>query len=198
MISFAFSAEAIKSAPPDVRHWMESQIIKALNPEKALVEGPAYVGTKPLAECGADEAAEIFRLISRMLPVAQVFFELGRESRFALDAPPLHCLSLEEIQRHVQFSDPRLLAECLAVINRALQRVRNDPQVSLFAIDDQGHIFIHQASYEAIRKLREHLHRAHSSGLPHEAQFGREGGEETESAPQPEYAFGDRPAHDAQ
>ena len=31
MTSFTFSAEQVQAAPPEVRHWMESEIVKALS-----------------------------------------------------------------------------------------------------------------------------------------------------------------------
>jgi hypothetical protein len=198
VVSFTFSAEQIRAAPLEVRRWMESQIIKALGPQEGLNEHPSNIEAESLAECGMDEAAQMFRLISHIFPVTQVFFELGRESHLSRDISPLHVLNLEEMQRHVQFGDPRLLAECLAVINQALQRVRNDPQASLFATDDEGHIFIHQTSYDAIRKLREQLLRAHSLAVPQEAQqpsaFDPAGAEDREPALRPEYVFGAAPA----
>jgi hypothetical protein len=189
MVGFTFSAEEISAAPPEVRCWVESQIVKALD-RKTRDEGPSNVEARSLAQCSLDDAVRIFQLISRMFPVGQVFFELGRESHLLTDSASLHCLNLDEMQRHLQFSDPRLLTECLSVINQAFQQVRNDPQAFLSATDDRGHIFIHQTSYEVIRKLREQLHRAHSSGIPKEEQFDRDGIEETEVTPRPEYAFG--------
>ncbi|MEK4032374.1 hypothetical protein WOC76_22470 [Methylocystis sp. IM3] len=189
MVSFTFSAEEISAAPPEVRRWIESQIVKALGSGKTRDESPSNVEAGSLAQCSLDDAVRIFQLISRMLPVVQVFFELGRDSHSLTDPPSLHCLHLDEIQRHLQFDDPQLLAECLGVLDQAFEQVRNDPQISLFATDDQGRIFIHQTSYEAIRKLREQLHRAQASGIPNEAQFDRDGIKETELA-RPEYAFG--------
>jgi hypothetical protein len=184
MVGFTFTAEEISAAPPEVRRWVESQIVKALGSGKGRDETPSNVEAGSLAQCSLDDAVRIFQLISRMFPVVQVFFELGRESHLLTDATSLHCLNLDEMQRHLQFDDSRLLAECLGMINQAFEQVRNDPQISLFATDDWGHIFIHKTSYEAIRKLREQLHRAHASGIPSEAQFDRDGVEEMEVARQ--------------
>lgn len=197
MVGFTFSAEEIRTAPPEVRRWIDSQIATALRPQADLSERPSFIEAESLAECSVDEAAQIFQLISHLFPVTQVFFELGRESHLSRDMFPLHCLNIKEMLRHIQLDDPRLLAECLAVISQALQRVRNDPEVSLFVTDDQGHIFIHQASYDAIRTLREQLLRTPSLQVPPEAQetgaFMPTGPENEESAPQPEYAFGGAP-----
>jgi hypothetical protein len=198
MVGYTFSAEEIRAAPLEVRRWIESRIARALGHKEGLNGSPSDIEIESLAECSVEEAAQVFRLISHILPAMQVFFELGRESHMSQDMLPLHCLNLEEMQRHVQFEDPRLLVECLAVIKQALHRVRNDSQASLFAADNQGRIFIHQTSYEAIRKLREQLHRAHSLSIPQEAHergaFSRWGIEEKEPAMQPEYAFGTAPA----
>ncbi len=195
MVGFTFSAEEISAAPPEVRRWIESQIVKALGSGKGRDESPSRIEAGSLAQCSLDDAIQIFRLISRMLPVVQVFFELGRDSHLLTDPPSLHCLNLDEMQRHLQFSEPRLLAECLGVINQAFEQVRNDPQISLFATDDRGHIFIHRTSYGAIRKLREQLHRAPTSGILNDEQFVQDGVEETGVAPRPEYAFGSPSRH---
>ncbi len=186
MVGFTFSAEQIRSAPLEVRRWIESQIATALWSQGDVDKSPSNIEAESLAECSVEEAAQIFQLISHIFPVAQVFFELGRESHLSRNMPPLHCLNIEEILRHVQFGDPHLLTECLGVINQALQRIRNDPTVSLFATDNQGHIFTHLTSFDAIRKLRKQLLRTPSLTVPPEA-------EET-GAFEPEYAFGRAPA----
>jgi hypothetical protein len=162
MTSFTFSAEQIKSAPPEARRWMENEIAKALG-SQAHEHDPSRMQAGAIAACTLDEAAQIFNLISGNFLVTQVFFELARETPLAQGIPSLHGLNLGDMQRHVQLGDGRQLGECLNAITLALQKVRNDPTASLFAHDERGHIYIHEITYQNIRRVREQLLSPHSS-----------------------------------
>ena len=191
MTSFTFSAEQIRSAPPEVRRWMENEIAKALG-SQPHEHDPSRMQAGALAAVTIDEAAQIFSLISGNFLVMQVFFELARETPLAQGVPSLHGLNLSDMQRHVQLGDGRQLAECLNVIAHALQKVRNDPTASLFAHDERGHIYIHETTYRSIRTLREQLLPVHSSVA--QPQPTEEGAEAIEPMMQPEHAFA-RPPH---
>ena len=79
MTSFTFSAEQIKSAPPEARRWMENEIAKALGGQ-AHEHDPSRMQAGALAATTIDEAIQILNLISGNFVVAQVFFELARET----------------------------------------------------------------------------------------------------------------------
>ena len=192
MTSFTFSAEQIRSAPPEVRRWMESEIAKALGSQVHFEHDPSRMQAGALVAVTIDEAAQIFSLISGNFLVMQVFFELARETPLAQGVPSLHGLNLSDMQRHVQLGDGRQLAECLNVIARASQKVRNDPTASLFAHDERGHIYIHETTYRSIRMLREQLLSVHSSAA--QPQPTDEGVEAPEPMVQAEHAFA-RPPH---
>jgi len=192
MTSFTFSAEQIKSAPPEARRWMENEIAKALGAQ-AHEHDPSRMQASALAAIAIEEAAQIFNLISGNFVVTQVFFELARETPLAQGAPSLHGLNLGDMQRHVQLGDGRQLAECLNVIAHALQKVRNDPKASLFAQDERGHIYIHETTYRNIRMLREQLLPPHSSAA--RAEPTEAGAEAPEPVMRPEHAFA-RPQRD--
>lgn len=190
MTSFTFSAEQIKSAPPEARRWMENEIAKALGLQ-APNHDPTRMKAGAVAACTIDEAAQIFNLISGNFLVTQVFFELARETPLAQGIPSLHGLNLADMQRHVQLADGRQLGECLNGITLALQKVRNDPTASMFAHDERGHIYIHEATYRNIRMLREQLLSPHSSsGRP---QPGEPDAEAPEPMMRPEHAFARAP-----
>jgi hypothetical protein len=193
MTSFTFSAEQIRSAPPEARRWMENEIAKALGAQAHPEHDPSRMQAGALATTTIDEAAQIFSLISGNFLVTQVFFELARETPLAQGIPSLHGLNLGDMQRHVQLGDGRQLAECLNVITHALRKVRNDPTASLFAHDEQGHIYIHETTYRNIRMLREQLFSPNTST----AQAGptEAGVEAPEPVMQPEHAFA-RPQRD--
>ncbi len=192
MTSFTFSAEQIRSAPPEVRQWMRDQIFDALGLQPPQGE-PLSIEAE-LAACSTDEVVQIFQLISSNFLVTQVFFELGRETVLSEPVRQLHAVSLPAMQRHVQLDDGRLLGECLKIIDHALQKVRSDPKVSLFATDGQSHVFIHEMTFRNIRKLREQLLPAHSSEAARQASeegvFVPRFPEGREPLIRPEYAFG--------
>ncbi len=77
MIGITLSPEQIRTAPPEVRRWLQREIAGSLDFQ------PEREGAKPDAEhlviCGPDEVAAIYAAIGGMLPVVNVFFELGRE-----------------------------------------------------------------------------------------------------------------------
>ncbi|MGO9133363.1 MAG: hypothetical protein ACLP8A_04840 [Methylovirgula sp.] len=162
MVGFTFSAEQIKAAPPEVRRWMESEIVRALAGGQA--PAAAAVGAAPnpetaeslqraLASGTAAEMQETFKRISGNSIVARAFFELARDTGHATGAMPFHVVSLVDVMRHLQLVDAQQVLTCLDVINQAFQQVRRDPQASLFALDDAGHIYLHELTYHAIRQM---------------------------------------------
>ena len=193
MTSFTFSAEQVKSAPPEVRRWIENEVAKALALPAPSAHDPSKMQASALAACTIDEVAQLFKLISGNFLVTQVFFELARETAFPHKIPSLHTVSLSDIQRHEQLADGQVLIECLGVINQALQRVRNDANASLFGSDESGHIYVHETTHRNIRQLREQLVLAHSTAAlnqPAEAGgFPPAGLEAREPVMQPEHAF---------
>ena len=97
----------------------------------------------------------------------RVFFELARETPHLREAPQLHLLNVGDILRHTQLTDPQMLAESFNAINRALQMIRNDAEVSLFGSDEAGHTFIHETAHRSVRRLWEQLLASQASpGMP--------------------------------
>lgn len=202
MISFTFSAEQLKSAPPEVRRWFEGEIQRTLGAVAAAQNVPPKVEESALAICSVEEIAELFKLISGNFFVMQVLFELGRDTAFNRAEPPLHGFNIGEIMRHAQLADGGQLADCLDALNRALQKIRNDPNAALFAFDEAGHVFIHETTFRSIRQVWEQLALAHS--LAAKSQAGELGGqgpfgssplrvEPYEPAMRPEHAFAGGP-----
>lgn len=78
MVGITLSPEQIRAAPPEVRRWLEHELAVSLG-----LNPPALPITQPssphLAACAPQEAAQVLSLIQGMLPVVNVFFELGRE-----------------------------------------------------------------------------------------------------------------------
>src|SRR4051794_16239446 len=76
MAGITLSADEIKAAPPEVRRWLEQEILRTLNVQPARAPATA----PPLMGCNVEEAEQLLSLVQGMLPVVSVFFELGREA----------------------------------------------------------------------------------------------------------------------
>jgi hypothetical protein len=165
MVSFTFSAEQIKSAPADVRRWMEAEIVKALS--GTSVAGDAPLPDSPedlqraLAAGTAQEMHETFNRVAANSIVARVFFELARGPGSKTRGMPFHVVDFVDIMRLLQFDQAQQVLACLDAINQAFQQVRRDPQASLFALDEAGHIFLHELTYHAIRQVWQQLVATH-------------------------------------
>jgi hypothetical protein len=157
MTSFTFSVDQVRSAPPEVRRWVEREVTAALTVLSRLEHDASQLHAATLAACTPQEAAEIYELIKGNFLLSQVFFKLGRELPRSRDEAPLHALRLAEMLRHTRLADGDRLVDCFTAINQAVRTIRNDPQASLFGFDQYGQIWIHQTTHDSIRKLWEQL-----------------------------------------
>ncbi len=112
--------------------------------------------------------------------IARVFFELARDSSVQPGTVPFHVVNLVEVMRHLHLVEAQQVLTCLDAINQAFQQIRRDPKASLFAIDESGHVYLHQLTYLAIRQVWQQLVAAHPWPASDEAM-------------RPEYAFGQAP-----
>jgi hypothetical protein len=122
----------------------------ASRPDAAAVAQQQASG---LAACSIEEAVAIFNLLANDVAAAQVFFELGRDSPESQVAAPLHAFAIADILRHVRLTDSRQLMRALALINGAFQQLRASQAVSLFAVDQAGHLFVHEGTHRSILLL---------------------------------------------
>ena len=168
MTSFTFSIEQVRSAPPEVRRWIEHEITAAFAALNRSEHNPSQVHAAALAACMPQEAAQLFEIIKGNFLLSQVFFELARDMPNGHGPAPLYPLSVADIIRHTRLADGDRLVDCFTAINQAFQTIRNDPEATLFGFDQQGHVFIHQTTHDNIRQLWEQLFAAHAptaSGL---------------------------------
>jgi hypothetical protein len=173
MTSFTFSVEQLRSAPPEVRHWIENQIAAALSSLGRPEHGAYEPHNAELAACTPEEAAKVFELIQNNFLLSQVFFELAREMPNSGSPSPFHTLNIGEILRHTRLSNGDVLTDCFSAINRAFQSVRKDADASLFGFDQFGRVYIHETTHHNIRQLWQHLIAAH---LPHSGEAPSAGG----------------------
>lgn len=157
MTSFTFSVEQIRTAPPEVRHWIEREIAASLAAIDRPVHEPPREHAATLAACEPEEALQVFELIKDNFLFTQVFFELARELPGGPRAPGLHALGVAEILRHTRLADSDRLVACFTAINEAFQSVRNDPQAALFGFDQHGYVYVHETTHHSIRQVWERL-----------------------------------------
>jgi len=150
MIGIALSPEQISQAPPEVRRWLEQQIVGVLNAARArpAMQPPE----RHLIGCDLATARGILSLINDILPVVSVFFELAREPAVAT-AQGLRALRLDEMAHHARLQGPEQVMACLRAIDEALQRVSGAPDALLTALDGAGHCLVADTTARSILAL---------------------------------------------
>jgi hypothetical protein len=172
MVSFTFSAEEVRAAPPEVRRWIEAQALPALGLRPGSEARPSTPEHGALADCSPEEIAQVLKLISENMLVTRIFFELARDALTGPQVVPYHALGLAEIQHQAQLAEPEQLFTCLGAINQALRTVRGDAEVSMFGFDDAGHLYLHEATHRSIRQIWGQLLQAHSAAMRPVAEAG--------------------------
>ena len=160
MTAFSFTLEELRSAPPEVRRWIENEILAAITAAGRPEHDFSQVHAAALASCTLEEASQIFDLIKGNFLLTQIFFELAREVPDR-GSGPLHALDIGAVLRHTRLSDGDQLAGYLSAINQTFQKVRNDPEAALFGFDQYGHVYVHEATHKSVRSLWEHFVAAH-------------------------------------
>jgi hypothetical protein len=150
MAGVTLSVEEIRAAPPEVRRWIEQEIVRALGmhplPEHAA---PA---TTPLIGCNVEEARDMLSLVQGVLPAVSVFFELGREAA-GVPVHGMRAFAIADIQRHSRLHAPAQVIECLDVLTDALRRVRGDAEAAFYVLDNLGRVLVGEATMHSILRL---------------------------------------------
>jgi len=148
MIGITLSAEQIRAAPLEVRRWLEHELNTAFG-FAAPAQAEAEALAARLIGCNPDEATAMLELVQGMLPVVNVFFELGREAA----STPVHgmrAFKLADLARHARLSAPQQVVECLDVLTNALRRVRGDAEALFYLLDDRGHCLIAEPTMHSV------------------------------------------------
>ncbi len=150
MVGITLSPDEIQQAPPEVRRWIEQQIAASLGLSRPqpVVQAPA----RHLIGCNVEQARAILGLITGMLPVAGVFFELAQEP-MGITQQGLHVLRLDDIQRHCRLQAPEQVAACLQAIDEALRRVTGTRDVAMTILDGSGHCVVAAETAHSILTL---------------------------------------------
>ena len=176
MTAFTFSAEQLRSAPPEVRRWIIDEIGRALGGigiprSEALHREPPQAEAVTLAACTTPEALQMFELIARDAITARLFFELARASTINSGLPGLQAFRTADLLHHAGLASEDNLLDGLAAIDRAFGQVRGESAGSLFGFDDAGHVYVHKATQASIHRVWEELLQARAAVERQPASF---------------------------
>lgn len=162
MPAFTFSAEQLRSAPPEVRRWVAGEIARALgvvsgSRSEAPGNEPRQAEPMTLAACTAPQALQVFELIANDVIAARVFFELAREGAINSGVPGVHALRVADLLHHVGLPGPDSLIAGLAAIDRAFRQIHGEHAGGLFGFDNAGHVYLHETTQVSIRRVWEEL-----------------------------------------
>jgi hypothetical protein len=106
-----------------------------------LQQPATEAGAPQLAPCSEEDAAAILSLIQGMLPVVNVFFELGREG-IGVEGEDLTAFRLTDILRHTRLQTLEQVIACLDTISAAARHVHGVSHADFYGLDNRGHCFI--------------------------------------------------------
>jgi hypothetical protein len=154
MFGITLTPEQIRTAPVEVRRWLEHELAKSLGLQP--YEPPAaQVKREHLVACTFEEATAVLSLIQGMFPVVNVFFELGRQG-ISFGQERLEALRLADILHHTRLQNIDQVIACLDVINEAFRRVTGDTAASLYALDERGDCLIATQTQESVLRVWQH------------------------------------------
>lgn len=158
MVGVTLSPEQIKSAPPEVRRWLEHQLALSFGLQEHTAERvqEPTPDAAPLVQAlmvfAPQEAAAILALIQNMLPAVNVFFELGRRGE-SIGQEGIEAFRLVDVMRHARLQSLEQVGAGLQAINEAARQVRQDPNGSLFFIDPSGYCLIAMQTQQSIFRV---------------------------------------------
>ncbi len=153
MIGITLSTDQIRSAPADVRRWIEHQVLAGLGLGPETPPMPALpVQSAHLVACTADDAAKILAQIQGVLPAVNVFFEFGRPG-ISMGQPPVMMFRLIDILHHTRLQNIGQVMASLEMINKALIETRGDPSARFCGFDNEGHCLIAPETQRAIASV---------------------------------------------
>jgi hypothetical protein len=149
MLGISLTADQVRAAPPEVRHWLEQQLAGLFS---LVAEEAAHGAPRHLALLGLGDAQAVLEQIEDLLPVVTVFFELGRQNA-GTPGQGVRVFRLIDILRHTRLESVTQVIECLEAINDSLRRVRQDPEALICGVDRDGRCFVTEATSRAILAL---------------------------------------------
>jgi hypothetical protein len=151
MIGITLSSEQIRTAPPEIRQWIEREVMTSLGQPSQPAEASKPHG-EHLAACGEEEVAAILSQIHGVLPAVNVFFEFGRQGAI-FGQPRIEAFRLLDIAHHTRLANVAQVVACLDIINQAFSRVCGDATAKFCGFDREGHCFIAMETQQSILHL---------------------------------------------
>lgn len=151
MIGITLTSEQIRNAPTEVRRWIEREVMTSLGLQPAPADGGEPEG-EHLAVCSAEQARTVLAQIQGVLPVVNVFFELGRQGAI-FGQPNVEAYRLLDIAHHTRLPDVSQVVACLDIINQAFSNARGDVTAKFCGIDRDGHCLIAMETQQNILRL---------------------------------------------
>lgn len=151
MIGITLTTDQIRNAPPQVRQWIEHEVIAALGLAEAMPAAEPPQGAHLIA-CNAEDVAAVLTQIQGLLPAVNVFFEFGRPG-VSYGQPALSSFRLIDILNHTRLQNVGQVMACLDAINQALAQLRHDPSAKFCGFDNEGHCFVAQETQQNIAAL---------------------------------------------
>ena len=162
MVGITLSPEQIRSAPPEVRRWLEEEIAASLGLRVHGIENLPSSGR--VVAVSLDEARAILASIRGMLPVVNVFFELGRKGE-GPGPQGLVVLSLAKIFTHARLSTIEQVIAGIDLINTATQKVRQDVSCNLCLVDSRGLCVVAAQTQDSIARLWQEIALEHGGHM---------------------------------
>ncbi len=150
MIGITLTTDQIRSAPPEVRRWIEHQVIASLGIAAEAPGAPSQ--TAHLAALNSEEAEAVLSQIENVMPAVNVFFEFGRPG-ISFGQPPVMAFRLIDILHHTRLQNVGQIMTCLDLINQALAKVHGDPTARFCGFDNEGHCLITPQTQASIASL---------------------------------------------
>jgi len=152
MIGITLTTDQIKNAPPEVKRWIEHQVMTSLGLAADAPVMPQPVQAAHLLACGADEAAKVLAQVEGVLPALNVFFEFARPG-ISFGQPAVLAFRLIDILHHARLQNIGQVMACLDMINKAFVQVRQDPSARFCGFDNEGHVFVAPETQRSIAAL---------------------------------------------
>lgn len=151
MIGITLTSEQIRAAPPEVRQWIEREVMTSLGQQSRSTDGGNPHG-EHLATCSEKDAAAILSQIQGVLPAVNVFFELGRQGAI-FGQPSIEAFRLLDIAHHTRLPGVTQVVACLDIINQAFSNACGDATAKFCGFDREGRCFIAMETQQNILKL---------------------------------------------
>ena len=152
MIGITLTTDQIRSAPAEVRRWIENEVIASLGIAADAPAAPSPTQAAHLVACNAEEAAGVLSQIQGMMAAVNVFFEFGRPG-ISFGQPAVMAFRLIDILHHTRLENIGQVMACLDLINQALAQLRRDPTARFRGFDNEGHCLIAPQTQASIASL---------------------------------------------